>query len=352
MRKKVLFIDREQFGSLTDSLKYCEYLHDIYDITYICLDKRRKRETFPNLKVYYTPHFKSKLLRGIAFIIFSLIYTSMFKGKIIVLYFPKCEIIKKILFWKNIHIDIRTLSVKNNEDDRIKENNSIQKCINYFNSVSFITSSIANSIFVKDNIKKFILPLGADIISHSNKDFSTLKLLYIGTLENRDIIKTIQGVELFLKKHNTNQIIYNIIGDGNDFELINSYIQEHQLTNYIKMLGRLPYNKLGEYLDNFNIGVSFIPMTNGYNLQPPTKTYEYILSGLFCIATKTKSNCDIVINDINGYLIEDTPASFSDALEHICINNRNYNSTTIRNTLLNNQWNAIIEKYLIPIIES
>ena len=139
MKKKILFIDREQFGSLTDSLKYCEYLHDTYSISYLCIDKGRPKVTFPNMKVTYIPKIKPRALRGSIFILTALLKCLFFQGKIFKLYFPKCEIIKRIIFWKKMHLDIRTLSIKKDTEERNAENNQICKSINCFNSVSFIT---------------------------------------------------------------------------------------------------------------------------------------------------------------------------------------------------------------------
>lgn len=349
--KKILFIDREQFGSLTDSLKYCEYLHNTYQIEYLCLDKGRPKISFPNLKIIYIPQINPRILRGIIFILIAVFKCLFYNGKIFILYFPKCEIIKQILFWKKMHIDIRTLSIITNEEKRINENKQICKSIDNFESVSFITQAIANTANIKTTIKQYILPLGSDIISHTNKDFNSLKLLYIGTLENRDIIKTVQGLELFITKYPSISITYNIIGDGSDYDLIKNYIIEHKLTHVVKMHGRLPYSSLKPFLDSHNIGISFIPITTGYDLQPPTKTYEYILSGLFCLATKTKSNCDVIINDTNGYLIDDSPSSFYNGIEHIYTNRNKFQSENIRQTLITYQWKFLIEKYLKPIIE-
>lgn len=349
--KKILFVDREQFGSLTDSLKYCEYLHDTYQIEYLCLDKGRPKIGFPNMKITYIPQIKPRVLRGIIFILIATLKCLFYKGKIFILYFPKCEIIKQILFWKKMHIDIRSLSIKKNKEERNNENNLMCKAINNFDTVSIITQPVANTIILKPSIKQFILPLGADIISDTIKQYDKLNLLYIGTLEGRDIIKTVKGLELFIAKNPATPIFYDIIGDGAEFHSIDTYIRNNNLSNHIKMWGRLPYKSLKPFLDTHNIGISFVPITPAYDLQPPTKTYEYVLSGLFCIATQTTVNREIIINDENGYLIEDTAESFCNGLEHILQKRETYKSENIRNSFVDFQWKAIIDKYLIPIIE-
>lgn len=40
-------------------------------------------------------------------------------------------------------------------------------------------------------------------------------------------------------------------------------------------------------------------MTEYYDSQPPTKTFEYALSGLYVLATKTRENEKVITND-NG----------------------------------------------------
>lgn len=348
--KKILFITMSQFGSNTDSIKYCEYLNHQYKIEYLCFDRGLYKTQNHNIKVIYIPHKGPYIYRGLSFILSSIVKCMFFKGFIFIVFFPKCSIIKKVLFWKKMHIDIRTLSVLENENERKKQNTEIIKTINLFNSASFITENIRNIVSPKNKIKTYILPLGADIISYHNKDFHILKLLYIGTLNNRNILQTIMGVEQLIRQMNFFFITYDIIGTGNEYEIIKKYIQKNKIDKYIHLHGRLPYSKLKPFLDKCNIGISYIPITDYYEYQPPTKTFEYILSGLFCLATNTYSNRKI-INNKNGILIRDTPNDFTKGLIEIYKIRNELNSQIIRETLMNYQWKDIINKYLIPVVE-
>ena len=80
------------------------------------------------------------------------------------------------------------------------ENKSKEHAVNVFDSASFISKGIKQKLHLKTNLPTFILPLGADIISHTDKDFNCLKLLYMGTLSNRHIIDTVKGVKMFKDK--------------------------------------------------------------------------------------------------------------------------------------------------------
>lgn len=350
--KKILFIDRYQFGYTTDSLKYCEYLNKKYKIRYISFDFGWKKIQVPNINVIYIPRIGNLVIRAVIFILAALYNILFFHSFIFILYFPKCSILKRIIFWKKMHIDVRTLSVMANPEEREKSDQQMQKDLYYFDSSSFITQGIKQKISLPKKQKSFILPLGADIISTTNKSFEELNLLYVGTLFNRNIIETVKGVIDFVKSHPNIKIHYDIIGDGINDEIkeLSQLIKNKKAEKYITLHGRLPYYSLQPFFDTHNIGISFIPITDYYAYQPPTKTYEYILSGLFCMATATIANQEI-ITTTNGILHQDNAKSFTEALEKILKNRHLYNSVAIRETLLNYQWGNIINNYLLPIIE-
>ena len=69
MLKKILFITNQQFGSHTDSYKYCEILRFKYDITYLCFDKGLIKSDLDGVKVEYVSYKGCKTVRGIRFIL-------------------------------------------------------------------------------------------------------------------------------------------------------------------------------------------------------------------------------------------------------------------------------------------
>ena len=346
---KILFIDRGQLGQLTDTLKYCEYLNKKYSIEYLCFDEKYPYIDLPNVNVTYVSLVGPKLLRGIRFILKAIGKILKFNGFIFIVYFPGCGIIKKFLFWKKIHVDIRTLSVAKEKDVRDKENVQISRDIDSFNTISCISEGVAKQLEFNKKLQVYILPLGADIVSDSNKNFQNIKLLYIGTLNNRNIIQTVEGVAMYIKKHPDRFITYDIIGSGEEYEKIQEYIRLYKLETYIILHGKIPHSLLKPFLDRCNIGVSYVPIVDYYEFQPPTKTFEYTLSGLYCIATATEANKQI-INSENGVLIDDSPEGFVDGLESMWHIKDKINSTVIRNTMKKYSWSNIIKQYLMPII--
>lgn len=351
MKPKLLIINKAAFGSHVDTYKYCQYLRKKYDITYICIKPKGEIiEPFEGVRVIYTTNKLLRILRGAIYIIYCILFALFYKGKIFVVYFPQADYIKKVLFWKKMILDIRTLEISSIDEERRKYDAKLIKTCSYYDHISIISEGVRDKMKI-DYLKTSILPLGADVISSSNKDFVQINLLYVGTLTGRKIEDTISGFKLFSEKYPDNNFIYNIVGDGknNILEKLSNIIDDFHLSDRIFLHGFIPYNKLKPFFDKSNIGVSYIPITDYYNYQPPTKTYEYILSGLFTIATNTYSNKEIV-NNINGILIEDSPESFSQALEYIYLN-RNFDSNNIRETLQEHIWEKIINNNLIPILE-
>lgn len=351
MKQKLLIINKDPFGYHVDTYKYCQYLRDRYYITYICLEPSKERiESFENVKVIYTTNKLPRVLRGAYYTIYCILYALFYNGKIFVKNFKTAGLLKKILFWKKMILDIRTLSISPDQNVRNKYNTKLIKTCNLYNHVSFISEGIRDKINI-DVSKTSILPLGADVVSVINKNFNQINLLYIGTLSGRKIEDTIIGFKLFSEKYPDNDFTYDIIGNGynNELKYLSQLVNDYRLSEKVILHGFIPNIKVKPYLDKCNIGVSYIPTTEYYNYQPPTKTYEYILSGLFTIATGTYCNKEI-INSINGILIEDNPKSFTNALECIYLN-RDFDSNKIRETLLEHTWEKIVNNSLIPILE-
>lgn len=350
MREKLLIICKSQLGTLTDVYKWCTYLRDTHDITILCFDIGNPKLKIPGIKVKYVDYSGLYLFRGIRFLIHSLWNILCFKGKIMVVYFEHCPILKSFFPFRRILLDIRTQSVSPYPEKRHKENNAIMAACRKFDLVSVISEGVQDNLRLTHQKVK-ILPLGADCISDTPKDYTAFHLLYVGTLYNRDIHKTIQGLALFRKKHPDAEITYDIVGDGyhNEIEQLRTLTMELGMDDCVTLHGRISNTRLKPYFDKSCIGVSFVPITPYYDHQPPTKTYEYGLSGLYTIATDTFCN-RALINKQNGTLINDTPEHFADGLEHFSSIRHLLDETTIRNSFKKHAWENIIKYNLYPIL--
>jgi len=347
---KLLIINKAQFGYHTDYYKYCQYLRDDFDITYFCFDAGLKRLEMPGVNVQYISSKGFRLLRGTRFILWALFTVFGFKGIVFIHYFKNCQLLKHLLPWKKMILDIRSLSINKNEKIRIEYDNRLKKEIRYFDFVTIISEGLRKKIDLDLN-KSAILPLGADIISRKDKKFNeNVKLLYAGTLNGRNIHQTIIGLYFFLKENPSyKNIVYDIIGDGKELSDLKKLVSEYKLENIVKIHGRIPHFEINPFFDKCNIGISYVPMTDYYEHQPVTKTYEYILSGMPCIATKTYENRQLITSE-NGVLCDDDPKSFALGLEQIIANLDTYKSEKIRSTLIDNTWENISKTTFTPIL--
>ena len=246
-------------------------------------------------------------------------------------------------------LDIRTAAVSKKKLKRIVLNISTKFNTIFFKHITVISDGVAE--FFRLNTFK-ILPLGSDVISDINKSFSDLRLLYVGTLDNRHIDQTIDGIHAFIQKQQIPPMIsYDIIGFGSDAEreLIKLKILQYSLSDYITFHGRVSHDQLKPFFDKSNIGVSYIPMTKYYFHQPPTKTFEYILSGMACVATGTAENVKIITNQ-NGVICQDNERSFTEALEFMHANLKLFDSNHIRTHATEHTWKRIIQSILWPYL--
>ena len=346
--KELTIVGYEQFGYLTDTLMYCRYL-DGYRIHYYCIDQGLEHIELANVEVHYFRPYKNPKITKVAFLLNIFLQHLFASHPVFIVYFPQCHILRYLLGNQRVHLDIRTLCISDDEEMKRLDLLKAQKAFRLFRSVSAISEGLAQKLHLKNYQ---ILPLGADALSTQEKDYSQLRLLYVGTLSNRNIEQTIEGFSMYLDETGDKTASYDIIGYGvnDEDEVIRSCISRHKLQDRVRFHGRKKYAELVPYFEKCNIGVSYIPIVDHFQNQPPTKTFEYIMSGLYCIATQTNENAKIV-NEENGVLIQDSAASFNEALKLTCQQSHSFDADRIRSAVNDFSWKKIVEQKLKPIID-
>ena len=350
--KKILFINPGPFGSLTDTYYYCTILKDKYDITYIGFDEDKPTQKLDGISIIHLSGAHNILRQKYIFLrkINKLLKDNSYNF-ILINYFVGCSLIR-LSVRNNLVLDIRTSYISSNLFKRHVFNSLIRFEAAFFKNISIISESLAK--FLHFDSEPHILPLGAPTLPFVEKNFNTLNIIYVGTFHERNIVNTIYAFSKFISdKHDKGIARYTIIGSGSDAEIkeINEAIEFTGMNKYISYKGVIRYPELLNYLENHNVGMSYIPLTSYYDNQPPTKTFEYLLSGMAVIATETKENKK-VITRINGILIKDSIDDVLGGLEYIYNNRSNLNSKVIQIESQKYSWNYIIQENLIPFIES
>ncbi len=347
--KKLLIINKSQFGYHIDTYYYCKYLRDVYDVTYICWDYGRENKYLDDVSVKYVSREGNVVLRN-----FRLIFESIkevLRGYDIyfLVYFKGCSFLKIGLFNKKVIFDVRTIGISQKYSSRFIYNLVMKIESSFFEHISVISEGVAQTMKFRNY---HILPLGADVFSSTDKTFNELRLLYIGSLTRRRIHETILGFAKFYDEFERSiDVSYTIIGFGenNEEQELRELVDQLGLGNVVTITGPVFHDEVKPFFKKSNVGVSYIPLTEYFDVQPPTKTFEYLLSGMPVIATDTQENRKVV-SDKNGILISDNPDAFYNGLKKIFENRSKYSASTIRSESEPYCWETIVKSNLLDYL--
>ncbi|NHE57116.1 glycosyltransferase [Cyclobacterium plantarum] len=350
---KLLIVNKDQFGYHVDPYKYSVYLKEDFEITHLSWDYGLHKIHQNGIEVKYISRRGFKLLRYFRFLraIHNEIRNHAYE-LVFMIYFPGCSLIRRLHPTRTFNVDIRSRTVTNSPlRNRMRDLLLVNEC-KTFRHISIISQSLSHNLGFKNT---HYLPLGGECFSGENTQKDGLYLLYVGSLDNRDIMIFVKGFHRFyldlMSDPDAKPIHFTIVGSGSggEQEEIWAYIQKNQLQDVISMEGFVHNDLLHHYFKKSNIGVSFIPITDYYQDQPPTKTYEYLLSGLAVIATATNENIK-TINEKNGVLIQDKPEAVLSGLQVLANRMESYQPEAIRKEMENHLWIRIAQDNLKPYL--
>ena len=352
MMNKILIAGYGQFGALSDYYYWAKYLIlEKYDVSFLGRrydDARKMQERkLDRIRLITIPHSKLYII----FYTIRLFYEVAFGGykAIILCPTPLTQWLPKLFPRKKIILDIRSESVAENPIKRAKENEIKLRRVHPVKYISFISLEIMRKFGYNEN-NSSIIPLGGEELSHSNKDFHELRLMYIGTLSNRKLEDFLKGLGLYQQQGGICTL--DIIGGGlqDDIDKMKKVICEYNIQNVV-FHGVLNHEQARPFFDKCNVGVCYVPKTEYYINQPTTKLYEYTLSGMACIATSTNA-IKKDFSPIFGVLVNDTPESVCHGLIKVFTNMSRLHSESIRINAQKFHWRNVVCNYLIPIIEA
>ena len=352
-KPRLLLINGNQFGHSSGHFFYCKYLSTDYNISYICYDRGLSPVILEGVDVHYVSFSGNKLFRTIRFLKKCIIRSYIIKPHILlVTYFDICFLLALFCISGKKVLDIRSGSLNKNKILRIIDNYILLLQSLFFDRVLILSENLRKKLYIP-GYKCNVVPLGSEVYFAGIHDFRTLNLLYLGSLNERNIAETIKGLYLFLQcnKSKTIDTHYTIVGFGSEAETlsIRNSISESKLDGIVKYEGRKSQNELAKYFEKSNIGVVFVPQTPWYDCQPVTKLFEYLLSGMPVIATGTFEN-RLMVNEDNGVLINDSSEDFCNGLISIYNKRNSFNSSEIRKSAESYTWGNIVNTNLKPYL--
>lgn len=346
-----LILCTSQFGYHLDTYYYCKYGREVLDITYVGFAGTREAVEMGGIRVKNVAYHGGKVRRFIRWWWAALRESRKDYDVVFVKYFPGCSLIRLLMPRKTFVLDIRTGAVASSRWRRRLLDALLRWETLFFSNVTVISASLAKKLGLRGE-RVHLLPLGADPVPTRPKQFDRLDLLYVGTLSGRDLEKTIRGFARFHQAHgNEVATTFSLVGDGHNKERehLRRLAVELGVGDIVSLRGFIHHSSLAEYWERCNVGVSFVPINDIYDVQPPTKTFECILAGMPVIATNTMENRCIVQKD-NGVLIDDSADGFRRGLEEILRRRARYDSAAIRATCADYHWEKIVRGNLCPYV--
>lgn len=352
LQEKLFVIDQQQFGYNIVIYELVKRLIAKFEITLLCWDEELPRKDIDGINIIYIPQngrkiksvlrFRLKVIEALRKNRFDKIFTTYYVGVSSIHLFAKKA--KRVCF-------IITGSITSNAVKRILFNSIL-----YLESISFRNRTLLSENMAKSlGFDKFhVLPLGATTKAAGQKNFSELHLLYVGTFNNRHVEKAIIGFSKFTKRYSSLvSCHFTIIGTGypEAVDAVQTSVKKYHLGDFVSYEGYIHQDDLSPYYEKCNVGISYVPITPFFDSQPPTKTYEYLLSGLAVLATSTKENKRL-INDENGVLTGDTPDDFCNGLKQIYDKRELFDSEKIKKSSAMYSWDHIVYKNLVPYLDN
>ncbi len=354
---RFLIISHIQFGYHTGTYKYCEYLREDFDITYLGFDFCKPLRTLEGIDVEYVGRKGNVLLNYLTFIYRACKAISAIQPDFIFMpYFFGISFVNLYFVFSRFRtrmiVDIRTSFIFSSAAKTAIANIILKvECV-FFKNITVISSGLKKYLSLPK--RALVLPLGGDRVVKKKKTFEEIFFIYIGTFYDRDIQTNVGAFVEFYRGLTDNEkgtVKYYIIGYGPEKDIIEikSIIKDQNLQDVVVFVGELRYPELNEYIEKCNIGISYIPLKSYYDMQPPTKTFEYLVNGMLVLATATTENSN-VINDTNGICVKDDYLSQVDGFKNIYDKSFKADSDAIFNSSDKYTWdyiiNYILKRYL------
>ncbi len=353
-KPEILFVCRKQFGYSVDNYYHCKYLKEDYLITYLSPYVGWEKINIDGVNPVYCLFRKNRVLNNIRFYYKVLNFIQQERYKLVILNRNYFFFLFKIFNPGKIFIyDIRSGIISSSAVRLFFYTLLIKLDLLFFRNITIISDSLADQMKIKHY---HLLPLGAEKFELPPKKFKELRLVYVGSFNKRRIEDTVTGFGLFLNKFKGEKdVSYHIYGFGDPLsenKILDSINSQH-LKEKVVFHGKILHEQLPDVLRDCNVGVSYIPLTSYFDLQPPTKTFEYLLAGMPVIATRTKEN-EKVINEYNGVLVKDNPEDFNNGLSIIYdrISANQYTSSGIIEISESYTWEKIVKNNLKLYIDS
>jgi glycosyltransferase involved in cell wall biosynthesis len=252
---------------------------------------------------------------------------------------------------QNVVMDLRSLSVKVNRFLRYVEDRLTIFELKQFSNLTIVSRSLAKKI---SRPSASVVSLGGEVaiegILQGQNSFKKLKLVYVGSLDGRDLQFVIHSIAS--SKH-CNRISLELIGNFQTSQgrALVELVQKLGLTDRITFRGYLKGSSLGKVLRSANLGIVHVPPSPFYRCQPSTKLYEYWAYGLPVLV----SNYGFHEQDIpegSGFVYEYKMESLQALFDQLTNSQNNFDYRLISDLARRHSWESVVNIQLLPVLKT
>lgn len=168
-----------------------------------------------------------------------------------------------------------------------------------------------------------IVPLGVDhrfleIERHTQDSpedaTNAVQFLYIGTLSRVRKLERLFEAVAILKKQAANFHVA-LVGPNRAGDYYSTLITELEIESLVSLHPPVAYQDVPKVILKYDVAFAIVPEEPAdWQYHPTLKVLEYRALGVPIIATDVAPNRDVVQNGLNGYLVQNTPEDFADAM--------------------------------------
>ena len=167
------------------------------------------------------------------------------------------------------------------------------------------TKEIIKSYYNVDEKKILIIPNGVDLSFFSRAKKDPAKLVFSGVMyHHRGLDVLLDSAPAVIKK--IPNVKFVLLGDGPEMKKIQEFVAKNNLESNIELKGWVERQSIPIHLSNASIGIGPLKRTTVTENALPIKVLEYMASGLPIIAKTGTLPSDILINNDNGFFIENS----------------------------------------------
>jgi glycosyltransferase involved in cell wall biosynthesis len=251
-------------------------------------------------------------------------------------------------------LDIRTLATS-------ERKHKLARMSRYLNALGYdhvfgLNQKILDE-YVRGSVTSSILPLGYNPETFYPKTEYTepktklVRCVYFGSLARQRNLGTL--IKAIVKAIDAGVPIgVDFIGGGDDESYLRSIVPKRH-KDRIVFLGFIEQSNLAAQLHEYELGISYVPITEIFDPNVPLKTVEMLACGLPVLATNTSGNRSLIKDNETGFLTSDQEDSLVGGLRH-AVNElpcMHLNRQRISESVSEFSWPTLAKKYLYTSYE-